>query len=125
MPDYRTPTSQVRGMGTSGHAAAHWIAHRVSAIALFVLMPVFVWMLATSGAPDPAATRAFLASPWGAIVTLLTLTAAFFHMRMGIQEVIEDYISKTGTKAALLIGNTLLVAGLWLITVFALVKLAL
>ena len=75
--------------------------------------------------PDPAATRAFLASPAGAIVTLLTLTAAFFHMRIGIQEIVEDYIHKGGMKAVLLIGNTLLVLGLWLATVFALVKLAL
>ena len=125
MRDYRTPTARVRGLGASGHAAGHWIGQRVSAIALFFVLPVFVYMLATSGAPDPAATRAFLASPAGAIVTLLTLTAAFFHMRIGIQEIVEDYIHKGGMKAVLLIGNTLLVLGLWLATVFALVKLAL
>ena len=125
MRDYRTPTARVRGLGASGHAAGHWIGQRVSAIALFFVLPVFVYMLATSGAPDPAATRAFLASPAGAIVTLLTLTAAFFHMRIGIQEIVEDYIHKAGMKAVLLIGNTLLVLGLWLATVFALVKLAL
>lgn len=125
MSDYRTPTSKVRGLGASGHGAGHWIAHRVSSVAMFLLAPVFVWMLAMSGAPDPAATREFLASPAGAIVTLLTLTAAFYHMRMGMQVVIEDYIHKAGMKSTLLIGNTLLTAGLWLATVFCLVKIAL
>ncbi|MBO6795578.1 MAG: succinate dehydrogenase, hydrophobic membrane anchor protein [Maricaulis sp.] len=125
MSDYRTPTSKVRGLGASGHGAGHWIAHRVSSVAMFLLAPVFVWMLAMSGAPDPAATREFLASPAGAIVTLLTLTAAFYHMRMGMQVVIEDYIHKAGMKFTLLIGNTLLTAGLWLATVFCLVKIAL
>lgn len=125
MSDYRTPTSKVRGLGASGHGAGHWIAHRVSSVAMFLLAPVFVWMLAMSGAPDPAATREFLASPAGAIVTLLTLTAAFYHMRLGMQVVIEDYIHKAGMKFFLLISNTLLTAGLWLATVFCLVKFAL
>jgi succinate dehydrogenase / fumarate reductase membrane anchor subunit len=125
MKDYRTPAAKVRGLGPSGNAAGHWKAHRVSAVALFFLAPVFVWMLAMSGAPDPLATRAFLASPAGVIVTLLTLTAAFAHMRTGMIEVIEDYIHRTGTKAALLLLNTYIPAGLWLVTVFALLKLAL
>jgi len=125
MTDYRTPTSKVRGLGASGHAAGHWIAHRVSSVAMFLLVPVFVWMLATSGAPDPQMTRDFLASPAGAIVTLLTLTAAFYHMRLGLQVVIEDYIHKPGTKAALLIANTLITAGLWLAAAFSLLKIAL
>ena len=125
MSDYRTPTAKVRGLGASGHGAGHWIAQRVSAIAVFVLAPVFVWMLATSGAPDPQATRAFFASPAGAIVSLLTLTAAFYHMRLGMQVVIEDYIHKSGTKVLLLIVNTLLTMGLWLAAAFSLFKIAL
>lgn len=125
MRDYRTPMSKVRGLGPSGHAAGHWKAHRVAAIALFFLAPAFVWMLAMSGAPDPMATRAFLASPAGSIVTLLTLTAALSHMRTGMMEVIEDYIHRPVTKTTLLLVNTFLPAGLWLVTVFALLKLAL
>lgn len=125
MRDTRTPASKVRGLGASGHGTAHFIAQRVTSIALFFLAPVFVWMLATSGAPDPALTRAFLASPAGAIVTLLTLTAGFHHMRSGLQVVIEDYFHSAGVKTALLLANTFLTLGLWLVTVFALIKLAL
>lgn len=125
MTDYRTPTAKVRGLGASGHGASHWISHRISAIALFFLAPAFIWMLAMSGAPDPLATRAFLASPAGVIVTLLTLTAALAHMRTGMLEVIEDYIHTPFTKTVLVLGNTFLAVGLWLVTVFALLKLAL
>ena len=69
--------------------------------------------------------RAFLASPDGAIVPLLTLTAGLAHMRTGMLEVIEDYIHKPFTKTLLVLGNTFIAAGLWLITAFALLKLAL
>lgn len=125
MSDFRTPTKKARGLGASGHAAGHWIAHRVSSIAIFLLAPVFVWMLAKSGAPDADAMRAFLASTPGAIVTLLTLSAAFYHMRLGMQVVIEDYIHKPGTKALLLVGNTLLTLGLGLVAAFCIIKIAL
>jgi succinate dehydrogenase / fumarate reductase membrane anchor subunit len=46
-------------------------------------------------------------------------------MRTGMLEVIEDYIHKPFTKTLLVLGNTFIAAGLWLITAFALLKLAL
>ena len=125
MTDYRTPTAKVRGLGSSGHGTGHWISQRISAIALFFLTPVFVWMLVQSGAPDPDATRAFLASPAGAIISLLTMSAAFHHMKLGLQVVIEDYIHTTGNKALLLIANSLVTLGLWIAAAFAIAKIAL
>jgi succinate dehydrogenase / fumarate reductase membrane anchor subunit len=120
-----TPRKRVRGFGAAGTGTGHFLQQRVSAIALFVLMPVFVISFALSGAPDADATRAWLGSPFGALVTLLTMSAALYHGRLGVQVVIEDYIHKTTTKAALLIANTFLVAGLWLAGVYALLTLAL
>lgn len=120
-----TPRKRVRGLGAAGSGTGHFLQQRVSAIALFLLMPAFVLGLAFSGAPDADATRAWLGSPFGALVTLLTMSAALYHSRLGVQVVIEDYIHKTTTKAALLIANTFLVAGLWLAGVYSLLTLAL
>jgi succinate dehydrogenase / fumarate reductase membrane anchor subunit len=124
MTNSRTPTAKVRGHGASGHGASHWIMQRISSVALFILIPPFVWMFSQSGAPDPVLTRAFLASPMGSVLTVLTLSATFLHMRLGLQVVIDDYISKATTKTMLLLANTLLTVGLWLVTVFCLIKLA-
>ena len=125
MKPMTTPRKRVRGYGAAGAGTGHFIRQRVSAIALFVLMPVFVVALTLSGAPDAAASRAFFGSPFGALVTLLTMSAALYHGRLGIQVIVEDYIHKTTTKAALLIINTFLAAGLWLAGVYALLTLAL
>jgi len=76
MGDYRTPLSKARGLGSAKSGVGHFISQRISAIALLVLIPTFIWSVATLPSGDYAAAQAWLGSPWGAIVTLLTLTAA-------------------------------------------------
>ena len=124
MSDFRTPLAKARGLGAAKSGVGPFIAQRVSAVALLILVPIFTWSLAKHGFADYDAARDWIASPLGAIVTLLTLTAAFYHMRLGLQVVIEDYIQAPGPKIALLLANTLLVAGLWLATLYAVLSVA-
>ena len=124
MSDFRTPLRRVRGLGSAKSGVHHFIAQRVSALALIILVPLFCWGLAAHGGADYASARAWIGSPTGALVTLISLTAAFYHMRLGLQTVIEDYIHKSGTKIVLLVLNTLLAAGLWLATLYSVLKLA-
>jgi succinate dehydrogenase / fumarate reductase membrane anchor subunit len=124
MSDLRTPLARARGLGAAKSGTGHFIAQRVSAAALLILVPIFTWSLAKYGFGDYAAAIGWIGSPLGAIVTLLTLTAAFYHMRLGLQVVIEDYIHKPGTKIALLLLNTFVAAGLWLATLYAVLAVA-
>ena len=124
MRDYRTPLSKARGLGAAGSGVGHFIAQRVSAVALVVLIPLFIWSIAALPSGDYDSARAWIGSPLGALVTVLTLSAAFFHMRIGLQVVIEDYIHVPATKAALLIANTLLAAGLWLVMIYSVLAIA-
>ena len=116
MADFRTPLAKARGLGSAKSGVGHFIAQRVSALALVILVPLFVWAVASLPGADYASAYAFVGSPYGAILTLLTLTAALYHMRLGLQVVIEDYIHKPMSKALLLIANTLICAGLSLNT---------
>lgn len=124
MADLRTPLSRAKGLGAAKAGSGHFIAQRVSAVALLVLIPVFVWMIARLPDMSYEAARATFASPLGALVVLLTLTAAFYHMRLGLQVVIEDYISTPVTRAGLLIVNTLVTAGLWLVALYSILVIA-
>lgn len=124
MSGLRTPLSRAKGLGSARTGSGHFIAQRVSAVALIVLVPAFVWMIARLPSLDYDSARAMIASPPGALVTLLTLTAAFYHMRLGLQVVIEDYITTPVTRAALLIANTLIAAGLWLAALYAILVIA-
>ena len=124
MADFRTPLARARGLGAAKSGVGHFIAQRVSAIALLILIPVFLWSVVSLPSGGYEAARDWIASPLGALVMLLTLTAAFYHMRLGLQVVIEDYIHKPATKHLLLIANTLIAAGLWIAALYAVIMIA-
>lgn len=124
MSDFRTPLARARGLGSAKSGVGHFIAQRVSALALVVLIPLFVWSIASLPSADYEAARAWIGAPLGAILTLLTLTATFYHMRLGLQTLIEDYIHKPVTKAFLLSANTLIAAGLWIAALYAVLAIA-
>lgn len=119
----RTPAAQVRGLGASRSGTAHYIRQRVSALALLVLVPWFVYtgLVAMKGGYDDALF--WLASPINAILVVLTLGAAFYHMRLGMQTVIEDYISKTSTRQALLVLSTFFSIGLFVATALSVLNI--
>lgn len=124
MSDFRTPLARVRGLGSAKSGTGHFIAQRVSAIALVVLMPLFLIKLAKNAGAGYAEAAAWVGSPLGAILTLLAMTAALYHMRLGLQVVIEDYIYRPATNAALLILNTFVAAGLWIAVLYSVLALA-
>lgn len=123
MNDFRTPRSKVRGLGTAHSGVGHFIGQRLSAIALFFLLPVLLVTLALN-AQSLADVYALVASPLGAILVLATLTAALYHMRLGLQVIVEDYIHNPGTKMTILVCNTLLCAGLWLAALYSILRIA-
>ena len=120
----RTPLGKVRGLGSAKHGAGHFIAQRVSAIALIFLVPWFLISLigAVRGGYDGA--LAWVADPINAVLTLLAIGAALYHMRLGMQVVVEDYIAKHGTKNLLLILNTFVCVVLFVAAAYSVLKIA-
>jgi succinate dehydrogenase membrane anchor subunit len=104
--DFITPAKAARGLGSAKSGTITHIRQRVSAIALIFLVPWFVYSIIQAMGGGMIDAQAWAAKPWNAILLILTAGAAFFHMRIGMQVVIEDYIAKSGTKSALLILNS-------------------
>ena len=119
----RTPAANVRGLGASRSGTGHYIRQRVSALALLVLVPWFVisGLFAMKGGFTSA--QSWLAHPLNAIVVILTLGAAFYHMRLGMQTVIEDYIARTSTRQALLVLNTFFAIGIFAATALSVLNI--
>lgn len=121
----RTSLSRVRGLGAAKSGTKHFIAQRVTAIANVPLtLFVLVSMVSLIGG-DYADVVAFISRPMVTIGFLLAILSVTFHMRLGMQAVIEDYIHGEGMKVAALIANLFFTIVIGFICVFAVLKIAL
>ncbi|MBK8197461.1 MAG: succinate dehydrogenase, hydrophobic membrane anchor protein [Acidobacteria bacterium] len=120
---YVTPIKTARGLGASKTGTSHHIRQRVSALALIVLVPWFLFSVMKAALGGYSDALAWVSAPLNATLLILTAGAAFYHMRLGMQAVIEDYIGKPGTRAALLILNTFFAAGLFGVVVMSVLSI--
>lgn len=123
MTNKTTPLGSVRGLGSAKSGTEHFIHQRVSAIALVFLVPWFIFSIMHATKAGYAGAEAWVAKPWNAILLILLFGAALYHMRLGLQTVIEDYIGKTSTKQALLILNTFAVFALMVAAILSVLKI--
>lgn len=97
----RNPLKRARHLGSAGSGVQHWWAQRFSAILLVPLTVWMVWSLAllTGAGYDQAV--AWVATPWNSAMALLLIGAMFYHARLGMQVVIEDYVHHRPTEIGL------------------------
>ena len=90
--DLRTPLARARGLGSGKSGTGHFWRQRVTAIALALLVPWLVWLLVSMVGADLATVRDTLARPWNAVLLAAFAIACFWHAKLGIQVIIEDYV---------------------------------
>lgn len=86
-----TELGRVRGLGSAKHGAHHWWTQRLTAAANLILLPWFIASLVMLPAYDYATMAAWMGSAWVAIPLVLLIANLFYHIRLGLQVVIEDY----------------------------------
>ena len=97
----RDPLKRARGHGSAKSGTHHFILQRISAVILALLTPWLLWLLITLIPADYATVRATLANPVHAVLTLAFVISLFWHARMGLQVVIDDYVPRHGPNVAL------------------------
>jgi succinate dehydrogenase / fumarate reductase membrane anchor subunit len=125
MTDLRTPLSRARGSGAAGHGASHWVAERVSAIAL---VPLTLWMVYAAlviSRRDYAGAVGFVSNPVNAVLIILVLAVSGWHMHAGARVVVEDYMHRMLGRSALLVLNLFVTVLVTALAVFSVLKVAL
>ena len=89
---FRTPLKRARGLGSGKSGTHHFWVQRVTAIVLTPLAIWFVWTLVTLVGADLETARGIIARPWNTIIFAVFLVSMFWHAKLGLQIVIEDYV---------------------------------
>ncbi len=124
MKDLRTPLGKVLGSGSAKEGTEHFWRQRLTAIANVPLVLFFVGLLISMTGADYESVTGVLANPLVAILVILMVGSALYHMRLGMQVVIEDYVHGEGMKISLLILNSFFTVAVGAACVFSLLKLA-
>ncbi|MFZ1743437.1 MAG: succinate dehydrogenase, hydrophobic membrane anchor protein [Pontixanthobacter sp.] len=120
-----TSIGKVRGLGSAHHGAHHWLLQRFTAIGNVVLS---IWLMASFiMLPDMSygTVSAYLAAPLPATAMVLLIISTFWHARLGLQVLVEDYIHTSGNKFAVLALLNLATVGGAAFGIFCVVRLAL
>jgi succinate dehydrogenase / fumarate reductase, membrane anchor subunit len=118
-----TPLGRVRGLGAAHAGPHHWWMQRVTAGANLLLLIWFVVSLARLPVLDHQAMVLWLKSPLVAVPLLLLVVSVCYHMRLGLQVVIEDYVHE-GTKIVLTLLANAYAVTIAVLCVFSILKIA-
>ena len=120
----RTPLARVRSLGASHSGTSDFWRQRITAVAMVLLIvPVIVVVMMMLGSNHATATQT-LGSPLVAIILLLFIVASAWHMKIGMQVVIEDYVHNKQLKLAAIMANNFFSFAVALASIYAILKLS-
>lgn len=123
--DYRTPVSRARGLGSAKSGTSHFWWQRVTAIVLAILVPWLVGTLVSLVGADLFTVQAAIAKPWNAILLAVFVLALFWHAKLGMQVVIEDYVHARAVEITLQLLVTFACVLAALASLYAIARIAL
>ena len=123
-PSMRTPLARVRSLGASHSGTGDFWRQRLTAVAMTLLIvPVIVVVLMLIGS-NQAGAKQILSSLPIAIILLLFIVASCWHMKIGMQVVIEDYVHNEKLKLAFVMANNFFSFAVALASIYAILKLS-
>ena len=120
----RSDLGRVRGLGSAKTGAHHWWHQRLTAVAI---VPLSIWLvIALLGKMNAthAELVAWIGQPMVTVLLVALILSVFYHAKLGLQVVIEDYVHGEFAKLALLIAMKLGLAFGTLVGVIAVMKIS-
>ena len=115
---------KVRGLGSSGHGSHHWLQQRLTALGNILLVGFLFVSLIRLPLGDHGAVLRWASNPMVALALILMVVSVFWHLRLGLQVLIEDYVHGPVRLLALVLLNFYAIGGA-AYGIFAIVRIAL
>ena len=96
----RSNLGRARGLGSAKTGLHHWWMQRITAVALLPLSLYFVLTVLMLDHSTREQVALFMAEPWNAVLYLCLIAALFYHLSLGVQVVLEDYVHSEGLRMA-------------------------
>lgn len=118
-----TPLGRVRGLGSAKEGTHHWWRQRLTAGSNFFLMSWLLISIARQPSFDYASMRMWMENAWVAVPMALLVLSVFYHFRLGLQVVIEDY-QHDESRVVLMVALNFYVIALVATAIFSILKIA-
>jgi succinate dehydrogenase / fumarate reductase membrane anchor subunit len=119
-----TGIGRVRGLGSAKHGAMHWWRQRVTAVSNLLLATWFVVSMFRLPSLSHEAVVQWVGSPMVAVPLVLLTISIFYHMRLGLQVVVEDYVHEEAGKVFFLLLLNFYAIGGAALAIFSILKIA-
>jgi succinate dehydrogenase / fumarate reductase membrane anchor subunit len=123
MSDLRSPLSRVKGLGSAKDGTHHFWHQRLTAL---LLIPLVLWLgFSLASMPvDHATLVAWIQRPFVTVVLIMLIVAVFYHAKLGLQVVIEDYVSSHSRRTIALLLSGFLCLLFAIVGVVAVLKIS-
>lgn len=119
-----TNIGRVRGLGSAQEGAHHWIIQRVTAVGNLMLISWLLISLLRLPNYEHELMVGWLSSPLVAVPMILMLVSISWHLRLGLQVLIEDYVPDHGVRFGLMLFLNFFAIGGAALGIFAVAKIA-
>lgn len=119
-----TGLGRVRGLGSAKSGTHHWIVQRFTAAGNILLVLWLIFSIAQLPGLDYDSVTGWLAQPLVAVPMMLMLVSIFWHLKLGLQVLIEDYIHDEGSKFGVIMLLNFYAIGGAAFGIFAIAKIA-
>ena len=121
----RTPLAHVRGLGSAKEGTHHWWMQRVTSIALVPLVLWFAFSMLRYSRVEYEVFQRWLSSPINAGLMVTFLFAVFYHAKLGMQVIYEDYVRPEWVMYLTLLVTQFILFLLGAISIISVLKIAL
>jgi succinate dehydrogenase / fumarate reductase membrane anchor subunit len=120
-----TGLGRVRGLGSAKQGVDHWWHQRLTAAGNVLLVPWFFISILRLPNYSHTVVTDWLSAPLVAVAMILLAVSVFWHLRLGLQVLIEDYVSNHASLLGALIMLNFFAIGGAAIAIFSIVRIAL